>query len=391
MKSASLALSNGFKGTICASGDLADFADIWPATDQPGTSRCFVFQCADFLSVWCDTIGRARHTAAKFVAILDDRGNPAALLPLGVERKFGVRVLSFLDGGVADYNCPVLFPAGEQLAGAAMKEVWASLARMSADFDVVLLEKMPEAVQDLNNPLVTPASQRFSHSGYFTTLQSNWTDFVRRLPYAQDSRRNLRRLSELGKVEFTIAATAEERARFLAAMMAQKSRRYVQTRGIDSFDRPGYRDFFKEATSRLAQRGILHLSALTLDGKVLAAHWGYVVGTRFYYLMPSYEFEWHRYSPGRLLLHKLLEWSTTNGLTIFDQGIGDEEYKARYCDGTIVLCQDEFALTYRGKASLLSRNAKRAVQASPLGPRLQRARLLFRRAVAKLGVGRASH
>jgi CelD/BcsL family acetyltransferase involved in cellulose biosynthesis len=391
MKSSSLSLSNGFRGTISVSGDLADFANIWPSTDRLGTSRCFVFQCADFLNVWCDTIGQARHTATKFVAIRDDRGSPALLLSLGVERRFGVRILSFLDGGVADYNCPVLFPAGERLDAAVMKEVWEGLARISADFDVVVLEKMPEMVQDLKNPLVTQASQQFSNSGYFTTLQSNWVEFARRLPYAQDSRRNLRRLSELGKVEFPIAATAEERARFLAAMVEQKSRRYVQTRGIDSFDRPGYRDFFREATSRLAERGILHLSALTLDGKILAAHWGYVVGSRFYYLMPSYEFEWNRYSPGRLLLHRLLEWSVENGLAIFDQGIGDEEYKARYCDGTIPLYQDEFALTYRGKAGLLTRNAKRALQASPLGPRLQRVRLLFRRAVSKFGAGRARH
>lgn len=383
MRSVAISLSNSFTGALLVSENLRDFDNIWPTTDRVHGSQCYAFQCADFLNVWCNTIGRARRTSTLFVAVMDSHGSPLALLPLGIERRFGIRILGFLDGGVADYNCPVLFPGSGQLENAETRKMWHALASISHGFDVVVLEKMPGFMQELKNPLVTPATHRFPSSGYFTSLQSNWDEFARRIPYAQDSRRNLRRLSEFGKVEFEIASTPEDRKRFLAAMMAQKSRRYIQTRGLDSFERPGYRDFFKESTQNFAERGMLHLSALTLDGKELAVHWGYVVGRRFYYLMPSYDFEWHRYSPGRLLLHMLLEWATKNDLAVFDQGIGDEEYKSRYCDGIIHLYEERLALTYQGAASVAIQNAGRTLKESALGRHLRNTRLLFRRAVAR--------
>ena len=51
---------------ICVSDDLAEFAELWPRTDRCGSAHCYVFQCADFLQVWCATVGKARRTRALF-------------------------------------------------------------------------------------------------------------------------------------------------------------------------------------------------------------------------------------------------------------------------------------------------------------------------------------
>ncbi|WP_246693250.1 GNAT family N-acetyltransferase, partial [Mesorhizobium sp. M2E.F.Ca.ET.154.01.1.1] len=86
----------------------------------------------------------------------------------------------------------------------------------------------------------------------------------------------------------------------LEAMMRQKSRRYLETTGVDGMERPGYRAFFRQAALELAPRGHVHISSLNLGGTVLAVHWGYQDDSRFYYMMPSFEAgEWVRFSPGR--------------------------------------------------------------------------------------------
>jgi len=385
---------------VYASDDIEDFRPFWPASGEHSAARRYVFQSADFLKTWCETIGRARLTRLAFVGVFTACGQPVLLLPLGVETRLGLRMLTCLDGGVVDYNCPVLFPASQDLSDTVMASLWIAMRRLLPPVDLILFDKMPGEVDGFRNPLLALGARPYSHSGYVTTLarlkqgkgrpQGKSKEEIKQaksaeardtsekgrddskggslhLPFAQDTRRNLRRLGEMGTLSFRQAATVEERTQFLEAMIRQKTRRYMETRGVDGFDRPGYRAFFRLATERFAEAGFLHLSAVTLDDKILATHWGYVAGSRFYYLMPSYEGgEWPRYSPGRLLLHWLLDGAAANGLEAFDQGIGDEAYKARYCDHVVALLQVEAACTAKGWAYLALRRARRRLAAGPL-------------------------
>jgi CelD/BcsL family acetyltransferase involved in cellulose biosynthesis len=341
--------------------DVRDFEAFWPRSNHLGEARCWAFQCANILEVWCDTIGAGRETQVLFVAVIDALNRPLALFPLGIERRLGVRILTFLDGGVSDYNAPVLFVGSREWDAEIVRTVWRGLLKILPPFDIAVLEKIPEHVGDLPNPLMHLAMRPYLTCGYAANLSESWESFAAtRLPHRQDSRRQRRRLSELGAIKFEVATTAEEYTTFLDAMIRQKSRRYIETRRADGFERPGYRAFFAETTRRLYQDQLIHLSALKLDDTIIAAHWGYVVGARFYYLMPSYESgEFRRYSTGRILLEHLLEGCFAQGLEVFDFGIGNEEYKAEYCDRVITLHATEIPITHVGRAWSLARGTKR--------------------------------
>lgn len=364
---------------------LRDFDGIWPSMDDSGASRNYVFQSADFLDVWCDTIGKARGTKPFFVAVVHASGAPHALFPLGVERsQSGLRTLRFLDGGVSDYNAPVLFPAAKTWDPALARTLWKAIIRVAPAFDVAIVEKMPDRVCDADNPLMPLVTGPYPQSGYFMQLPESAEEFVsKRLPRGQDTRRKLRRLRDRGAVEFRIGSTPAEWDEMLEAMMRQKSRRYLETRGADGLERPGYRAFFRDAAFRLAPLGRVHLSALTVDGTILAVHWGYRSRQRFYYMMPSFEEgEWLRYSPGRHLLNNLIEWAIESGVEIFDQGVGDEEYKREYCDVTMALYEIETPRTLRGRAHLLGRRAKASVRGTPVWDALKRLRVRWRKSRA---------
>src|SRR5450759_3425056 len=109
---------------IRGTNDLRDLAGLWPRTDDVGPARCYAFQCADILEVWHDTIGAARRTQALFVAIVDAEDRPLMLLPLGIERRHGLRALTFLDGGVSDYNAPIVFPVARDWDTRTIGTVW---------------------------------------------------------------------------------------------------------------------------------------------------------------------------------------------------------------------------------------------------------------------------
>lgn len=138
---------------------------------------------------------------------------------------------------------------------------------------------------------------------------------------------------------------------------------------------------------RPAKRRVIsgvHLSALKLDDTILAAHWGYVVGGRFYYLMPSFEGgDWNRYSADRLLIEHLLEWSFERGLEAFDFTVGDEDYKSEFCDLTIPLYSAIMLVSVSGRIYANVFAAKMRLQKTRAWPILRRHLLGARIALQK--------
>ena len=215
--------------TLSWSSDLRDLAEFWPTTDMPREARCYAFQCADFIQVWCNTIGQARKTKTFFVAVFGNHNRPLALFPLGIEVRHGIKILTFLDGGVSDYNAPILFPGVEAWGSDAVQAIWNSLRKV-CEYDVAVLEKLPDKIGDLTNPLNFLSTSEYPRRGYLVSLTEKWDETAsKRLPHSQDSRRQLKRLSSLGTVNFKIATTPEEQGNLLKAMIRQKSRRYLET------------------------------------------------------------------------------------------------------------------------------------------------------------------
>jgi CelD/BcsL family acetyltransferase involved in cellulose biosynthesis len=345
---------------IVVTDNLGEFSEIWPRTDCTGPAHCFVFQCADLLEVWCDTIGKARGIQARFVGVFDRTGRPVFLLPLGIERQRGIRMLRFLDGGVSDYNAPVVFDAARSWPSGSMERMWGELIRSLPAFDIAAFDKMPVDICGAPNPLVELGSMPFAESGHLTSISGSWDEYAaKRLPHRKDSRYQRRRLCKLGKVAFRIAETRAERRRILEAVMRQKSRRCIETTGVDDLDRPGYRQYYSAMTERFTWPGPLLIASLEVDGNIIAAGWHLIFDRRFIFFVTTFEGgEWARFSPGRLLLEDLLEWSFANGISIFDFTVGDESYKLDYSDQKLLLKQARIPVSVIGKAYQFGRNTK---------------------------------
>jgi CelD/BcsL family acetyltransferase involved in cellulose biosynthesis len=321
--------------------------------DAPGPAFAgFPFQARDYLEAWLATIGAARRVRPVLVRVDGSNGAPWLLVPLGIERRRGLRVLGFLDGGVVDYAAPIVFPANAPLEPVEPRALWRAIFAASPRFDIANIEKLAAHVNGCINPLFLSDARFASHCGYSVELSGDWPSFAKqRLPGKKHTSRYRRRLSEKGDLRFVIAATPAERSLVLDALIRQKTRKYLETRGVDGFDRPGYRAYFTTLTERFAPLGFVHLSALTLDGAPLATHWGLVSGGRFYYLMPAMESgDWRRFAPGNLLAEDLIQWCYANGLTAFDLGVGDEPYKKDYQPETLRLVRLVMGRSVLGQA-----------------------------------------
>ena len=69
------------------------------------------------------------------------------------------------------------------------------------------------------------------------------------------------------------------------------------------------------------------LSALWVGEKLLAVHAGMRAGPVLHWWFPTYNTEFARYSPGRMLITKYIEQADSLGLRRIELGKGDEPYK----------------------------------------------------------------
>jgi CelD/BcsL family acetyltransferase involved in cellulose biosynthesis len=340
-----------YRITVLASPDQVS-AD-WPRGGPDTAALCHPFQTRTYLDTWHATYGAAHGAQLCLVEVRDAARQPILMLPLMITLQHGCRVLGFTDLGVSDYNAPVLFPTVIVWDKPSVQRLWqAILARLPA-FDMLILDKMPERVGTLANPLFLLADEANPESCHLTNLDRPWNEVEQHVQGAKNLRNRFRALQRLGSCELMIAQTREQREFILGHLLAQKQRRFEETL-VPGFEaHPEKRDFFTLATESFAAVGALHLSALVVNGQVIAAYWAMTQGRRYYGLFITFEAgEWTKYSPGRVLHHQLLQHLSQQGYACLDLGIGDEPWKLAVCDVTIPLGRLRAAQTLRGRLAL---------------------------------------
>ncbi|GAC1385594.1 MAG: hypothetical protein NVSMB45_14620 [Ginsengibacter sp.] len=134
-----------------------------------------------------------------------------------------------------------------------------------------------------------------------------------------------------GDLEVLHFNTAEDILPYLDDFFEQHITRRNLTEGKSRFLDPGYRSQFKQLTIELGSTGWLRFTCLKWNGKFLAFHWGLSYRGRYLYAIPSFNIEFINHSPGEVMLRQLIIAAISEGATTFDLGIGNQEYKQRFC------------------------------------------------------------
>ena len=90
------------------------------------------------------------------------------------------------------------------------------------------------------------------------------------------------------------------------------------------------REFYRRFTQLLDSTGCLRFTTLELDGRIIAAHFGFCYADRYLYYKPTYDVEYSKHSPGKILLKHLVEFAISDNVAEFNFGIGNEGYKGQF-------------------------------------------------------------
>lgn len=320
--------------------DMASLKAIWTSLEQKGD--CTAFQTFAFVSTWYTTIGKAQGVTPCIVVgwDIEDAGNghgPLFIMPLAITRNALGAKLVWMGDGVSDYRGPLLSKSfGLRVRAGQFKALWRQIRETLPAHDVVELSAMPEKIGGQANPFMQLGNMtQHASSAHMTRFKGDWDSYYNAKRSSGSKRRDRqkrRKLEEFGETKLVNLTDESAIAETVDILIAQKSATFARMGVANMFDKPGMRDFYKALATNSG--GLIQVSRLEVGNDVAAANWGISFNGCFHYVMTSYEeqAEYAKRGPGMIQLMELMKNAADTGHTEFDFTVGDEGYKAEWCE-----------------------------------------------------------
>src|SRR5580698_1644068 len=231
----------------------------WPSIADERDFQMYIFQSREFLEIWTSTIGKAKGIETFLLVVRNNSGEPVLYLPLAMETQFNIRILRFIDCGVADYNAPIL-KTGLSLSREEFRSLWERALALLPGFDVIDLTKVASEVCGTINPLTYLNCTSHRESGHSLLLKSPGARAASSASMGLRKKldREYRKIAEHGAVEFIVKPAGDLAGAVTEKLFALKRQKYMQTKISDFLAMPGVADFYRS----IAAAEIGHLSAL---------------------------------------------------------------------------------------------------------------------------------
>lgn len=252
----------------------------------------------------------------------------------------------------------------------------ASVRAVRPDVDLVMMERLSERFEGVDNPLSPLRSWRSPDPALAIDLSPGFEGVLAR---ASGKRKRKKHRSQVRKFEAAggfqrITATARDDVdRLLDAFFRLKSARLKAMGIADAFGdekvRAFFRDLFGAATETKTRPDFL-LQALEVGGVIRAVTGSSRTPTSIVCDFAAIaEDELAPASPGDFLFFENIREACESGLSLFDFGVGDEGYKRQWCDIETWQFDVALPLTARGRVAVGLRQglvgAKRFVKSNP--------------------------
>jgi CelD/BcsL family acetyltransferase involved in cellulose biosynthesis len=358
----------GVPGLAVSITEVAAAANFWTELERDCIGS--PYQRLDWVRAFV-AAGVEPATEVRVLTARDAAGRPVMVLPLAICRRFGLRVAGVVGGKHANYSLP-LVAAGQadRLTEADLRAALRETGRRLG-LDAFVFDNVPRVWDGRVVPLAEGGIASPSNA-YAAELRPDGEETLKRL-MSPDGRRKLRNkennLRRRGDLAFVRARDPETVETILQAFLRQKGERF-RAQGIrDPFEGPGADFIRRGALHRLDEdAAAIEISGLTLDGQVIAAFGGAVDHSRISGMFISFDPAFARQSLGDQLCAQVILDSAARGRTRFDLGVGEAEYKRRFCNEVEELAGVLLPVSLRGRAYAAGlagvRNVKRRAKRS---------------------------
>ncbi|MCE5257570.1 MAG: GNAT family N-acetyltransferase [Chloroflexi bacterium] len=296
-----------------------------------------IFLAWEWVRIWWQYFGRGHKLW--LLTARDAAGCLAGLAPLmQVQTRCGLanlRVLTYIGAGlVYPVHLDILArPADQDGLAQAFLDY---LNSRSGEWDAISLASTAQT-SPLNR-MIPAAGGRAgaSTASPYIPLPSSWELYSKTL--SKHLKRNLRyfrtRLENEhpGKVSFACLSAAEDVDKAVDRLEELGRSRWHARGQATAFDSQAFCGFHKALAQLALEKGWLRFYQLTVEGLVVALFYCFRFHDRIYAYQMSFDVDWSRYSPGRLLIAYGIQSAIQEAACELDWLAGEHAYKLAWTD-----------------------------------------------------------
>ncbi len=285
-------------------------------------SNCSIFQYLNWIKKWKNEISNKDNKSSTLFVEIYLKDILIIIVPLQLVTKLGFRVLKIAGRPFSDYSDIILdkdyIDLLKQNNKVLFKEILSNIS-----IDLVHFENIIER-SDLYFLLSDFKLQTHNYKSYQLIKKKNHKILPNK--FINDTYRQIKRLNELGKLEFRTINNFEEKKNFFNFFVSNKEKQLIETNNWNYLRKNNYLNFLKEIFLDNENSDIV---GLYINNKLIAGHMGFKNSLQFFYLFPTYDRKFSKYSPGNIVLFNLTKLYFENNGETFDLTTGDERYKIK--------------------------------------------------------------
>ena len=305
----------------------SELEKLW--TNFEKDSSNYYFQTYHWQKSWFKQMKKyKRKSISIYVIVVKNDQETLFILPFCIYKILFIKVLSWSGFPFSDYNAP-LINKNLNINKYDFNYIWKLIIKKNKNkYDCISLVNQPNMINNKPNPFFYYLKTH--KSGLYSGINLK-NSLIYKNNELSDIRYQKNRLNKIGNLQFKFAKDKNEKKKVLRFLIQNKILQYKKTNAWNLFEINAYKKFFIQCNLMFN----INLSYLTLDRKIIAAHSGYVYDQKYYYLFPTYDINFKKYSPGKILLKYLIDDCKKNNLKYFDFTIGSEDYKKNWSNNKI--------------------------------------------------------
>lgn len=291
-----------------------------------------VFQTYEWFQCWWKVFGAQNHL---LLIIVYHNQELVGIAPLMILGGYPKRVMKFVGDGKADYCDFIISREKKAILSIIMKHIFS----ISHQWDSIVLTNIPG--YSLTAEVLYEVSSHYRYGNKFLSrivnicptlvIQGNQEEIIR-LINRPTLKRRYNYFKNNGDLKFINISNPEHAQKYLEVFFQQHIKRW-NFRGASSlFNDQDNRNFYYELTRSLLDKQWLLFSVLEYDGVPIAFHYGFDYNSKLIWYKPSFDIDYFRRSPGKVLLRFLIDYTLENNKSEFDFTIGDELFKNEFAN-----------------------------------------------------------
>jgi len=319
---------------VTESEEFERLKEVWDSVLQQCNEDSSIYLTHEWVWTWWKHFGERKKLNT---LIIERKGRVIGIIPLmKVEYRMGFVKVCFLET-IGSVNCNhvglILAESREEAMTTFLAYLERELARNRLALRLTWVPEDSNFLDSLRTHSRVVSKTISIHEEQMTlapyvSLPSTWDEYFASLSQKRRwvLRRALRSLENGHTVDFKYLTTdtlEEGLKEFFDLHQARWES--IGIRGV--FSNPKMKDFYREIASQFIEKDWLHFSCLSVDGKMVAAGYGFVYNQKLYKVTAARDIRYSKYNIGHLHYMYELQDAIKKQLRECDLLRGDEPYK----------------------------------------------------------------